>query len=74
MPKPTSIEVKPESLEYAPTGGTKVQLDTFSQFTLKELRIAVAELYNSLYRQGKESQYTFEVFNELIAFVSAANR
>ena len=24
MPKPTTIEVKPESLEYAPTGGTKV--------------------------------------------------
>jgi hypothetical protein len=24
MPKPTTIEVKPESLEYGPTGGTKV--------------------------------------------------
>lgn len=24
MHKPTTIEVKPESLEYAPTGGTKV--------------------------------------------------
>jgi len=48
MSKPTSIEVRPESLEYAPTAGTK------------ELRTAVADLYNALYREGKESQYTFE--------------
>jgi len=26
MHKPTTVEVKPESLEYAPTGGTKVWL------------------------------------------------
>lgn len=62
MHKPTTIEVRPESLEYAPTGGTKVQFDNFSRLTLQELRTAVAELYNTLYRQGKESQYTFEVF------------
>jgi hypothetical protein len=28
MSKPTSIEVRPESLEYAPTAGTKVFLTT----------------------------------------------
>ena len=27
---------------------------------LKELRIKVAEYYNHLYRQGKDSKYTFE--------------
>ena len=27
----------------------------------QELRIAVANLYNVLYREGKESKYTFEV-------------
>jgi len=48
MPKPTTIEVKPESLEYGPTGGTK------------SLRTAVAELYNHEYRQGKQSKYTWE--------------
>jgi aspartate/methionine/tyrosine aminotransferase len=35
-------------LEYAPTTGTK------------ELRTAVANLYNHQYRQGKASQYTTE--------------
>jgi aspartate/methionine/tyrosine aminotransferase len=34
--------------EYAPTTG------------VKELRTAVADYYNRLYRQGKKSQYTFE--------------
>lgn len=72
MHKPTTIEVRPESLEYAPTGGTKVQLDSFSRLILQELRTAVAELYNTLYRQGKESQYTFEVFR-LIDQVSLVN-
>ncbi|EIN07107.1 aminotransferase [Punctularia strigosozonata HHB-11173 SS5] len=46
--RPTSIEVPLDSLEYAPTTG------------VKELRQAVADLYNTTYRQGKESQYTFE--------------
>ncbi len=35
-----------EVLEYAPTTGTK------------QLRTAVADLYNHQYRQGKQSQYT----------------
>ena len=72
MHKPTTIDVKPESLEYAPTAGTKVRVDKFSRLTLQELRTAVADLYNSLYRQGKESQYTFEVFR-LIDQVSLAD-
>jgi len=29
--------------------------------TQKELRTAVADLYNAMYREGKESKYTFEV-------------
>lgn len=37
-----------DSLEYAPTTGVKA------------LREAVAHLYNDTYRQGKDSQYTFE--------------
>ncbi|TFY79667.1 hypothetical protein EWM64_g4342, partial [Hericium alpestre] len=37
-----------DALEYAPTTG------------VKDLRQAVAELYNDQYRQGKESQYTYE--------------
>lgn len=47
-PRPTSIQVPLESLEYAPTTG------------VKELREAVANLYNHTYRQGKRSQYTYE--------------
>lgn len=35
-----------DCLEYAPTTGAK------------GLRVAVAKLYNEMYRQGKESQYT----------------
>lgn len=35
-------------LEYAPTTG------------IRELREKVAKYYNHLYRQGKESQYSFE--------------
>ncbi|EMD38205.1 hypothetical protein CERSUDRAFT_113354 [Gelatoporia subvermispora B] len=46
--KPSTIEVPTDSLEYAPTTGVKA------------LREAVAELYNVTYRQGKESQYTYE--------------
>ncbi|TFY51459.1 hypothetical protein EVJ58_g10552 [Rhodofomes roseus] len=47
-PRPTSINVPVDSLEYAPTTG------------VKELREAVAKLYNHTYREGKESQYTYE--------------
>ncbi|KAI0748514.1 aminotransferase [Daedaleopsis nitida] len=47
-PRPTSIPLPEDSLEYAPTTG------------VKELREAVANLYNHQYRQGKLSQYTYE--------------
>lgn len=46
--RPTSIELPVDSLEYAPTTG------------VKKLREAVADYYNSTYRKGKDSQYTFE--------------
>ncbi|KAJ6531282.1 aminotransferase [Mycena capillaripes] len=46
--RPTSIPLPTDSLEYAPTTG------------VKELRAAVANLYNHTYRQGKASQYTYE--------------
>ncbi|KAF7337977.1 hypothetical protein MVEN_02021300 [Mycena venus] len=45
-PRLTSIPLPTDSLEYAPTTGPS--------------REAVANLYNHTYRQGKESQYTFE--------------
>jgi len=61
MHKPTTIEVKAESLEYAPTGGTKVWLFYASPANRKELRTAVADLYNAMYREGKDSKYTYEV-------------
>ncbi|CAK5265317.1 unnamed protein product [Mycena citricolor] len=47
-PRLTSIPLPTDSLEYAPTTG------------VKELRTAVADLYNHTYRQGKASQYTYE--------------
>ncbi|KAH7889531.1 pyridoxal phosphate-dependent transferase [Phlebopus sp. FC_14] len=47
-PRPDSIPMPIDSLEYAPTTGVKA------------LREAVANLYNHTYRQGKESQYTYE--------------
>ncbi|RPD66457.1 aminotransferase [Lentinus tigrinus ALCF2SS1-7] len=47
-PRPTSIPLPEDSLEYAPTTGVKA------------LREAVATLYNQQYRQGKLSQYTYE--------------
>ncbi|TFK42466.1 pyridoxal phosphate-dependent transferase [Crucibulum laeve] len=47
-PRPDSIPVPLDSLEYAPTTG------------VKELREAVAKLYNETYRQDKESKYTHE--------------
>ncbi|HEX9939118.1 MAG TPA: pyridoxal phosphate-dependent aminotransferase [Longimicrobium sp.] len=40
------VTITPADQEYAPVQG------------IPELRAAVAELYNQLYRQGKESQYT----------------
>ncbi|KAI8146682.1 aminotransferase [Fennellomyces sp. T-0311] len=46
--KPTSIELSEASYEYAPTAG------------IKELRTAVANLYNDLYRSEHESKYTYE--------------
>ncbi|KAI5890727.1 PLP-dependent transferase [Schizophyllum commune H4-8] len=46
--RPGSIPVPEESLEYAPTTG------------VRDLRAAVANLYNETYRKGKASQYTHE--------------
>ncbi|KIL69857.1 hypothetical protein M378DRAFT_21185 [Amanita muscaria Koide BX008] len=46
--RPENIPLPIDTLEYAPTTG------------VKELRAAVAHLYNQTYRQGKESQYTHE--------------
>ncbi|KAG9079501.1 hypothetical protein FRC06_007691, partial [Ceratobasidium sp. 370] len=46
--RPQSVTFTHDSLEYAPTTG------------VKELRKAVADLYNHTYRQGKKSQYTHE--------------
>lgn len=47
-PRPSHVELPLDSLEYAPTTG------------VKDLRVAVANLYNKTYRQGKASQYTYE--------------
>ncbi|KAI9465961.1 pyridoxal phosphate-dependent transferase, partial [Lactarius psammicola] len=46
--RPLKIEYDNDALEYAPTTG------------VKRLREAVAHLYNTTYRQGKASQYTYE--------------
>ncbi|KAI0064720.1 PLP-dependent transferase [Artomyces pyxidatus] len=46
--RPTSIQYPVDALEYAPTTG------------VKKLREAVANLYNVTYREGMESQYTYE--------------
>ncbi|KAG8772126.1 hypothetical protein FRC12_003237 [Ceratobasidium sp. 428] len=46
--RPQTVTLPHDSLEYAPTTG------------IKELRKAVADLYNHTYRQGKKSQYTHE--------------
>lgn len=46
--RPTNIQIPFDSLEYAPTTG------------VRELREAVANLYNHTYRKGKASQYTYE--------------
>ncbi|KAG1472422.1 hypothetical protein G6F56_001549 [Rhizopus delemar] len=46
--RPTSITVPTEAYEYASTSG------------IPELKKAVANLYNEIYRQGKDSKYTAE--------------
>ena len=43
-----AVAIEPGDQEYAPVAG------------VRELREAVAELYNQLYRRGKASQYTWE--------------
>jgi aspartate/methionine/tyrosine aminotransferase len=48
FPRPTSIPISVNAREYGPTAG------------IKPLREAIAKLYNDNYRQGKESQYTWE--------------
>jgi N-succinyldiaminopimelate aminotransferase len=45
-PRITEVSISPGDQEYAPVAG------------IPELRAAVAELYNQLYRQGQSSQYT----------------
>lgn len=47
-PRTTHIDVDYEDLEYAPVAG------------LPQLRAAVADMYNRLFRKGKRSQYTPE--------------
>ncbi|RKP09687.1 pyridoxal phosphate-dependent transferase [Thamnocephalis sphaerospora] len=47
-PKPTTIDLPVETREYAPVAGAT------------ELRKAVANLYNEVYRRDKESKYTYE--------------
>eukprot|EP00804_Cyclotella_cryptica_P022017 CCRYP_000936-RA/>CCRYP_000936-RA protein AED:0.04 eAED:0.04 QI:100/1/1/1/0.85/0.75/8/3698/492 len=47
-PRDFHMSIEDALLEYAPVTG------------LKELRVKVAEYYNHLYRQGKDSKYTYE--------------
>jgi aspartate/methionine/tyrosine aminotransferase len=47
-PRVSALEIDPADQEYAPVAG------------LRELREAVADLYNRLYRRGMKSQYTAE--------------
>jgi aspartate/methionine/tyrosine aminotransferase len=49
--RPDSVKATIESREYSPTSG------------IKDLRKAIANLYNEQYRQGKESKYTWENVN-----------
>ena len=46
--RPTSVPISEHSKEYAPTAG------------IKELRHAVANLYNETYRKNKHSKYTYK--------------
>ncbi|KZZ92338.1 Pyridoxal phosphate-dependent transferase, major domain protein [Ascosphaera apis ARSEF 7405] len=48
FPRPTAIPIASAAREYGPTAG------------IKSLRAAVARLYNEHYRQGMDSQYTWE--------------
>lgn len=48
FPRPDTIDISMAGREYGPTAG------------IKPLREAVANLYNHMHRQGKESQYTWE--------------
>ncbi|RMZ87097.1 hypothetical protein DV736_g5678, partial [Chaetothyriales sp. CBS 134916] len=48
FPRPESIPLSVNAREYGPTAG------------IKPLRAAIANLYNSDYRKGKNSQYTWE--------------
>ena len=66
-PRPQSIQLPLDSLEYAPTTGVKgrVLLCNCLRYPptpcfSTDLREAVANLYNHTYRQGKRSQYTYE--------------
>ena len=65
-PRPTSIPLPVDSLEYAPTTGVKgtspplaLCVETILIQTLA-LREAVAHLYNDTFRKNKLSQYTYE--------------
>lgn len=46
--------------------GQRYEQATLISAYCKELRVAVADLYNALYREGKESKYTYEVANDYI--------
>ncbi|WDK09452.1 aminotransferase class I and II [Colletotrichum graminicola] len=48
FPRPTTIDISMAGREYGPTAG------------IKELREAVANLYNVMHREGKDSKYTWE--------------
>ncbi|KAK1778466.1 pyridoxal phosphate-dependent transferase [Copromyces sp. CBS 386.78] len=48
FPRPQQLDISVNSREYGPTAG------------IKPLREAVANLYNEMHRQGKESKYTWE--------------
>jgi aspartate/methionine/tyrosine aminotransferase len=48
MERPKQIDIAEDAYEYAPTSG------------IRELREAVANLYNDVYRKDKSSKYTYE--------------
>ncbi|KAI3555392.1 aminotransferase class I and II [Colletotrichum abscissum] len=48
FPRPTTIDISMAGREYGPTAG------------IRELREAVANLYNVMHREGKDSKYTWE--------------
>ncbi|KAG8858146.1 hypothetical protein FRC20_012059 [Serendipita sp. 405] len=56
-PRPTTINMQIDELEYGPTTGVKGRLQGHSRMALRE---AVAKMYNETYRVGKSSQYTYE--------------